>query len=228
MAPSHDGGPATARCRIFIVDDHSLVREGLQRVIAEEPDLAFCGEADDVAKAQAGIERTKPDVVVLDLSLRDESGLDLINRLRTLLDPPRILVLSMHEELRYAEGALRAGAQGYVVKRESSSSVVAGIRQLMQGRTYVSGAIAEQMAERMAGRRPDAAAPSIDGLTDRELEVFLRIGRGQETRRIAEELHLSLKTVQTHCAHIKEKLGLENATALMRAAVLWVERRPGN
>ncbi|HXQ80639.1 MAG TPA: response regulator transcription factor [Opitutaceae bacterium] len=215
--------PAQPRRRIFLVDDHPLVREGLTKLINQEPDLFVCAEADDAGQAHAGILRTQPDAVVVDLSLQGDSGLELIKRLQDLSHPPPILVLSMHDEAFYAERALRAGALGYVMKRETSGKVVAALRQILRGQIYVSAAIAAQAAEKFLRTRAFASGSPMDSLTDRELEVFRRIGQGQENRRIAEDLHLSLKTVQTHCAHIKEKLGLKNATVLMREAVRWVE-----
>jgi DNA-binding NarL/FixJ family response regulator len=212
-----------ARRRIFLVDDHSLVREGLTKLIDNEPDLRVCGEAEDAARAFEKILQCSPDAVIVDLSLQGESGLDLIKRLRTLPKPPPILVLSMHDEAFYAERTLRAGALGYVMKRESSGKVIAALRQIMLGELYVSSAIAARAAEKFLRTSAVASSSPVESLTDRELEVFRRIGLGQETRRIAEDLHLSIKTVQTHCAHIKEKLGYENATVLMREAVRWVE-----
>jgi DNA-binding NarL/FixJ family response regulator len=215
--------PAPPRRRIFLVDDHPLVREGLTKLINQEPDLCVCAEAEDAGEAFAGIVRTQPDAAVVDLSLQGESGLDLIKRLQSLARPPPILVLSMHDEAFYAERALRAGALGYVMKRETSGKIIAALRQILLGHVYVSAAVAAQAAEKYLRRRTAATGSPLDSLTDRELEVFRRIGHGQENRSISEDLHLSLKTVQTHCAHIKEKLGLENATALMREAVRWVE-----
>jgi DNA-binding NarL/FixJ family response regulator len=211
------------RHRIFIVDDHPLVRDGLQKLISQEPDLIVCGEAEDSAQAVAGVEAAVPDVVIVDLSLRGESGLDLISRLGLLKPTPKMLVLSMHDEAHYAERALRAGASGYVMKRETTSNIISAIREILAGGVFMSEATAALMAKRFVGLGRSLALSPIDRLSNRELEVFQRIGRGQETRLIAQELHLSLKTVQTHCAHIKEKLGLENATALMHAAVQWTE-----
>jgi DNA-binding NarL/FixJ family response regulator len=215
---------AIPRRRIFLVDDHPLVREGLTQLINQEADLCVCAQAEEAAQAYAEIERTLPDAVVVDLSLRGESGLDLIKRLQALPRPPAILVLSMHDEAFYAERALRAGALGYVMKRETSGKVIAALRQVLLGQLYVSAAIAAQAAEKFLRARPGNGSP-VDNLTDRELEVFRRIGQGHENRQIAEDLHLSLKTVQTHCAHIKEKLGFANGTVLMREAVRWVERQ---
>ena len=209
--------------RVFIVDDHPLVREGLQKLISQEHDMVVSGEAEDSAQALARIDATAPDVVIVDLSLRGESGFDLIARLGQLARAPKTLVLSMHDEVHYAERALRAGASGYVMKRETTSNIIRAIREIMAGGVFMSEATAALMAKRFVGMGSSLAVSPIDRLSNRELEVFQRIGRGQETRVIAQELHLSLKTVQTHCAHIKEKLGLENATALMHAAVQWTE-----
>jgi len=217
--------PAPARRRIFLVDDHPLVREGLTKLINQEPDLCVCAEAEGAAQAYAGIERTRPDAVIVDLSLQGDSGLDLIKRVQAMPRPPAMLVLSMHDEAFYAERALRAGALGYVMKRETSGKVLAALREILCGRLYVSPVIASQAAEKFLRNRVAAAGYPVDCLTDRELEVFRRIGQGHENRGIAEDLHLSLKTVQTHCAHIKEKLGLRNGTVLMREAVRWVENQ---
>jgi DNA-binding NarL/FixJ family response regulator len=214
------------RRRVFLVDDHSLVREGLTTLINQSPDLCVCAEAGDAGHAFVGILESKPDAVIVDLALQGESGLDLIKRLQELPSPPAVLVVSMHDEAFYAERALRAGALGYVMKRETSGKVIAALRKVLAGELYVSAAIAAQAAEKFLRTRAVAWASPLDLLTDREIEVFRLIGQGQENRKIAEDLHLSLKTVQTHCAHIKEKLGFENGTVLMREAVRWVESHP--
>jgi len=217
-------GPIALRQKnIFLVDDHPLVREGLVKVIEREPDLVVCAQAESVGEAYDAIERIRPDAVLVDISLGGESGLDLIKRLRTLANPPPVLVVSMHDEAHYAERALRAGALGYVMKRESAGKIVEGIRRVMDGRVYLSDRVAMLLAEAVAGRRGNDTTTPVERLTDRELEIFRRIGLGHENRRIAEDLHLSLKTVQTHCAHIKDKFGLANAAELMREAVRWGE-----
>jgi DNA-binding NarL/FixJ family response regulator len=213
------------RARIFLVDDHALVREGLTKLIDQESDLCVCAEAADANTAYDSIVRLKPDAVIVDLSLHGDSGMELIKRLQALPAPPNVLVLSMHDEAFYAERALRAGALGYVMKRETSGKVIEGLRRILRGEVYVSAALAAQAAEKFLRARSVASDSPVECLTDREIEVFRRIGQGQETRRIAEELHLSMKTVQTHCAHIKEKLGFENATVLMREAVRWAEHQ---
>src|ERR1700678_2276539 len=214
------------RRRVFLVDDHPLVRDGLTQLINQEPDLVVCAEAEDAAHAHTEILRTRPDAVVLDLSLQGDSGLELIKRIQGLPHPPRILVLSMHDEAFYAERALRAGALGYVMKRESSGNVIAALRKILRGELYVSSAMEKHAAEKFLRSGTAGAGSPVDSLTDREVDVFRRIGLGQENRRIAEDLHLSLKTVQTHCANIKAKLGFDNATVLMREAVRWMESQP--
>jgi DNA-binding NarL/FixJ family response regulator len=222
-----DPTPSTARRRVFLVDDHPLVREGLTQLINQESDLCVCAEAEEAAGAYAEIVRTRPDAVVVDLSLQGDSGFELIKRLQAIQPrPPSVLVLSMHDEEYYAERAIRAGALGYVMKRETSGNVIAALRQVLGGQIYVSAAVEKQAAERFSRKGTGVAESPVDSLTDRELDVYRRIGRGQENRRIAEDLGLSLKTVQTHCANIKGKLGFENATQLMREAVRWVESQP--
>jgi DNA-binding NarL/FixJ family response regulator len=227
MKPPETDQPAPPRQRVFLVDDHVLVREGLAKLIVQEREFEICGEAGDVELAYAGIVRTAPHVVIVDLSLGRHSGLDLIKRLQALPQPPPVLVLSMFDESLYATRALRAGARGYVMKREASGKIIAGLRQVLAGQIYLSPEITTRAAGRFLGARPAAGELQIDRLSDRELEVFRRIGLGEENRQIADALHLSLKTVQTHCAHIKEKLGLASGTLLMRAAVRWVESDPG-
>lgn len=217
---------AAGKRRVLLVDDHALVREGLAKLIDQEPDLCVSEEAEDAASAYAAIARSQPDIVVVDLSLRGESGLDLIKSLKSLPRPPPVLVLSMHDETTYAERALRAGAMGYVMKRESTTRILAALREILRGRVYLTEAIAAEVAWKFVGLRgADREGSPIDRLSDRELEVFRRIGQGEENRAIAEALGLSLKTVQTHCAHIKDKLGLPNGTQLIREAVRWAETK---
>lgn len=215
--------PAADRRSIFIVDDHPLMRESLTALLDRQPDFRVCGQAGDSATAYAEIERLQPEIVVVDLSLPGESGLELIKKLQSFARVPRALVLSMHDEAFFAERALRAGAQGYVMKHETTDKVVEAIRQVLRGELYVSGALASRFARTLAGGRGRLDLPSVDRLSDRELEIFRLLGRGFETRRVAEELHLSMKTVQAHAANIKDKLGLENATELLREAVRWLE-----
>lgn len=212
-----------ARHRVFIVDDHPFVLEWLKIFIEQQADLCVCGQATDPQTALSEIARLNPEVAVIDLSLGRKSGLDLIKDVRCRAPQTNVLVLSMHDEAYYAERALRAGALGYVMKREITGKIIEAVRHVLQGQFYVSESLAKLIAQKVAGRTPAQGASSIGHLTDRELEVFELVGHGYENRRIAESLHLSLKTVQAHCEHIKEKLALDNATALIREAVRWVE-----
>lgn len=211
---------------VFVVDDHPLVREWLGNLIALQPDLTVCGQAGSRAAAYDAIVQAQPDIAVIDLSLEDGSGLELIKQLQALPEPPRILVLSMHDEVFYAERALRAGAAGYVMKRAATGHVIEAIRQVLAGRVYMSETLAAQIAQKFVAKNAGVSSP-VALLSDREIEVFQMLGRGIETRRIAETLHLSPKTVQVYCGRIKEKLGLTNATELIREAVRWHESQHG-
>jgi DNA-binding NarL/FixJ family response regulator len=212
------------RRRIFLVDDHPLVREWLSNLIERQADLHVCGQAASSGAAYAAILTLQPDVVIVDLSLESGSGLELIKQLQALTPAPNVLVLSMHDEATYAERALRAGARGYVIKRAATRTVIDAIRQVLAGKLYISEPLAVQMAQRYVGSRGKSSEAPASLLSDRELEVFRLLGAGWETRRIAEELKLSPKTVQVYCGRIKEKFGLTNATELIREAVRWVER----
>lgn len=220
---SESASPPATRARVFVVDDHPLVRESLVALINRQPDLCVRGQAEDSAGAFATLVREPVDVVVVDLSLPGESGLELIKRLQALSPPPAVLVLSMHDEAFYAERALRAGAMGYVMKQETTDKVITAIREILRGSTYVSHDLARQIARKIVGVRATEKTSDISHLSDRELDVFRLIGRGLETKRIAQELRISVKTVQAHGANIKHKLGLANANELIRAAVRWAE-----
>ncbi len=209
--------------RVFVVDDHPLVRDWLKNLLQMESDFVIVGEADDAATALSAMSACEPDVAVVDLSLKRSSGLDLIKAVRTRLPDVRVLVLSMHEEIGDVERALRAGARGYVMKGESSSQIVPAIRWVQAGKIYATPEVFSQLAERMSGRQPIGDADATEVLSDREREVFRRIGEGQSTRRIADELSLSQKTVQTYCARIKEKIGLDDGAELSLTAIRWRE-----
>jgi DNA-binding NarL/FixJ family response regulator len=211
--------------KVFLVDDHPLVREWLTNLINQQADLVVCGEAESAPQAMAGIAIAKPDVAVVDLSLKDSSGIELIKNLKQSHPNVAVLVLSMHDESLYAERALRAGARGYIMKRETTKKVVTAIRQVLEGKLHVSEPVAAAMAEKFVGGRPTASDSPFALLSDRELEVFQLLGQGQETRQIADNLHISLKTVQAYCDRIKEKLKLASATELRREAVRWEEQR---
>ena len=205
---------------VFIVDDHPLVREGLANLINQQDDLAVCGEAEDSAEAIAGIARTQPDVALIDISLKNESGLELVKNLTNQFPEVALIVVSMHDEALYSERALRAGAKGYVMKRETTKSVLTAIRRVLQGEIYVSDPVASAMARRLTSSRKAAASP-VERLSDRELEIFRLLGQGRTTSQIAEDLRLSLKTVQAYCARAKEKFGVDSLTELLRAAIRW-------
>jgi len=207
--------------RIFLVDDHPLVREWLGQLLRGEAGFAVIGQAEDAPSALVAMQANPPDIAIVDLSLRGGSGIELIKDIRQNLPTVRVVVLSMHEELVQVERALRAGAAGYVMKRESTTRIVEAIRVVRAGSVYANPEVLARLAERMVGRRQ--ATGSVDTLSDRELEVFRRMGEGQVTKRIATELGVSMKTVQEYQSRIKEKLGLADATELMRAAVRWTE-----
>ena len=211
--------------RIFIVDDHPLVREWLGNLLRMEPDLSVIGEADSVAAAIVAMVAHPPDVAIIDLTLNHGSGLDLIKDVRARLPSVEIVVLSMHEELTDLERAFRAGASGYVMKRESTGQIVEAIRQVRAGRVFANPTMLAQLTARVIGRGVRADAAPGDVLSDRELEVFRRIGAGQSTRDISDHLGVSLKTVQTYCARIKQKLGLDDGQELSRLAYRWHEQR---
>jgi DNA-binding NarL/FixJ family response regulator len=213
------------KIKILLVDDHPLVREGLANLIHQQPDLEVCGEAAGEPQALQMIGTLQPDIAVVDLSLEDGSGLELMKSIKAMHPAVAMLALSMHDESLYAERALRAGARGYLMKREAAKKVIQGIRAVLAGQVFVSDKIAALMAERFVEGRTAAASP-VAQLSDRELEVFQLLGRGQSTRQIADHLHVGFKTVQAYCARIKDKLQLANATELLRAAMQWNAEQP--
>jgi DNA-binding NarL/FixJ family response regulator len=208
---------------IFLVDDHPLVREWLTNLINQQPDLTVCGEAESRPQALQAILARRPDVAIVDISLRDSSGIELIKDLKESCPDVAVLVLSMHEESHYAERALRAGARGYIMKRETTRKVIAAIRQTLQGKLFMSDSIATALASRFVEGKTLAGQSPAQILSDRELEVFELLGQGRGTRQISEILCVSVKTVQAYCARIKEKLNLACATELLREAVRWHE-----
>jgi DNA-binding NarL/FixJ family response regulator len=209
------------KAKIFLVDDHPLVREWLTNLIHQQPDLAVCGEAESAPKALQAIAGLKPDIAIVDISLKSGSGIELIKNIKASVSEVAVIVLSMHDENLYAERALRAGARGYIMKRETARKIIAAIRQVLEGKVYLSEHLTTLFAEKFVGRESPFATPSIDQLSDRELEVFQLLGQGYETRQIAESLNISMKTVQAFCARIKEKLKLASATELLREAIRW-------
>jgi DNA-binding NarL/FixJ family response regulator len=214
--------PEPIKTKVFLVDDHPLVREWLSQLIQQESDMEVCGEAEDVAEAVNKIEQLRPDIVVADISLKKSHGLELVKDLQVRLPELPVLVLSMHDESLYAERVLRAGAKGYITKQEATKKILLAIRQVLSGQIYVSEKMATRMLHKLVlGRNQETTSP-VERLTDRELEVFQLIGRGQGTRRIADELHLGVKTVESYRARIKEKLKLEDGTQLLQQAIQWV------
>ena len=210
---------------IFLVDDHPLVREWLTNLINQQSDLEVCGKAENTADALAGIARTRPALAVVDITLNAASGLELIKDLCIQHPSVASLMFSMHEEELYAERAMRAGARGYVRKRETSKNILAAIRCVLEGGIYVSQKLSNAMAVKfLHGHEAVGIAQSRVGqLSDRELEIFQLLGKGRSTAEIADELHLSLKTVQAYSVRAKEKLGLKTAADLLREAILWIE-----
>lgn len=208
--------------RLFLVEDHPITREGFAQLINYQSDLEVCGEAGSAAKAIVGIDAAQPDLVIVDISLAESNGLELIKNLKARYPRLAILVLSTHDEELYAERALRAGARGYAMKQSPTIEVMRAIREVLRGELFLS----EKMRTRMVHKQLHGTSPTgckqVDLLSDRELEIFELIGHGHTTRRIAGKLNLSVSTIETHRAHIKEKLRLENATDLVRRAVEWV------
>jgi DNA-binding NarL/FixJ family response regulator len=214
---------SSSKGRILIVDDHPMLRYGLAQLINQQVDMTVCGEAEDVPGALQSLAELKPDVLIVDIALKGMDGIELIKRIRDREKAVGILVLSMHDEMLYAGRALRAGANGYVMKNESGGEVLAAIRVVRQGKIHVSERVSSRIVRQFA-QGPDATGGSpIEGLTDRELQVFRLIGLGRGTREIARELHISGKTVEVHRIHIKTKLNLRSANELIRTAVHWVE-----
>ncbi len=211
------------KARLLLVDDHPILREGLSRMINQERDLQVSGQAASADEALQMTNALKPDLAMVDLTLRDVSGLELIKNLRARYPHMRILVLSMHKETLYAERSLRAGANGYLMKQEAPETVLVAIRKVLGGGVYLSDRMATHAVSAWAQGEQQPVASPITLLSDRELEVFELLGRGHGTRQIAEELNLSIKTVETHREHIKLKLQLENASELAQHAFEWVK-----
>lgn len=216
---------ANEKRRVFLVDDHPLVREWLTCLINQQPDLVVCGEASEARAAVPAIQASQAEVALIDISLHDTSGIDLIADLRRLCPTLAILVFSMHDESLYAERTLRAGAKGYIMKREATHRVIEAIRCVLQGKFFLSETIAQSITRQFVEGKPVANRSPLELLSDRELMVFGLLGEGLGTRQMAERLRVSIKTVQAHCARIKEKLNLVSATELLREAVRNREER---
>jgi DNA-binding NarL/FixJ family response regulator len=218
--------PANAPCRILIVDDHPIVRTGLAALIDAEPDMVVCAQAEDARGALAAIANERPDLAIIDLYLRESSGLELIKEVARR--GIRAIVVSMQDAPTWAERALAAGARGYVHKSDAGRNVVHAIRRVQAGRVFVSESLSEMLLERRVGAAPPerTVASDVAELTDREIDVLVRIGNGLTTQQISAELHISAKTVQTYRERIKRKLALESSAELSNAATRWVLDRP--
>jgi DNA-binding NarL/FixJ family response regulator len=212
---------APAKRRIFIVDDHPIVREGLSLMMNREPDLMVCGEAEEAATALQAIASCRPDFLIVDISLNGPDGLELLKSIRVRFPNLPVLMLSMHDESIYAERALRAGANGYIMKQEATEKVLIAVRQILNQKVYVSDRIANRMLQQYINGSANEMHSPIAELSDRELEVFRLIGEGHSTRMIADELHLSVKTVESYQAHIKDKLSLKTGRELVQRAIEW-------
>jgi DNA-binding NarL/FixJ family response regulator len=213
--------------RIVVVDDHPLFRKGLQEMIHSDGTFAVCGEASNASEAMEVIRKLRPDMAIVDLSLPGANGIELIKNIRAEFPKLPILVLSMHDESLYALRSLRAGADGYVMKHEAMANVIEAIREVFHGRPYLSPAMAAQVITKFAHRQAEGEVDAVERLSDRELEILELIGKGNEVRQIAKLLHLSPKTVETHRAHIKDKLDLKNSREVARFALQWLQARGG-
>jgi DNA-binding NarL/FixJ family response regulator len=213
--------------RIFIVDDHPIMRQGLAQLINLESDLEVVGDAPDAKSALTAIMEVKPDLVIVDISLPGKNGLELIKDLKASCDGILMLVHSMHDESLYVERVLRAGAHGYIMKHEGGKKFLDAMRRVIKGEIYVSQEMSGKILEIFSGRRPSSTDP-VEALSDRQFEIFQMIGQGKGTRSIAENLNVSVKTIDAHRAHIKEKLGLKSGNELVRFAVRWVENQASN
>lgn len=210
--------------KIFVVDDHPLMRRGYASLINQEPDLKLCGEAGSADEALEKVQESRPDLVIADISMEGMNGIELIKHLHARKPDLPVLVVSMHDELLYAERALSAGARGYVMKNEVDTSVIGAINKILQGGLYVSERMQSRILAQYATGRHVERAP-LEQLADRELEIFELIGRGMSTRQIAETLHISPKTVESHRGRIKAKLGIESTGELRQRAVLWLHNK---
>jgi DNA-binding NarL/FixJ family response regulator len=226
-----DGKPAESeqsaaqpdKSRVFIVDDHTMFREGLRQLIEYDPGLTVCGDAADAQKAMEGISQSNPDVVMVDITLADSSGLDLVRNIKNKYEDLPVLVVSMHEESLYAERALRSGAMGYVMKNEPAKTVIAAIRSVLRGEMYLSQKMSSSVITRFIHGENEQPMSPLEILSDRELEVFRMLGQGKGTRQIAQDLEVSIPTVQSFRNRIKEKLHLKTAPELVLHAIHWVQ-----
>jgi len=222
LVPTAAGPTVAGKSRVFIVDDHTMFREGLRQLIEREAGLTVCGDAPDAAEAMHGIRAARPDVVIVDISLAGASGLDLIKDIKVEFEDLPVLVVSMHDESLYAERALRAGAMGYVMKHEPAKTVKAAIQKVLGGDMYLSEKMSSTVINRLMGGQPEPTKSPIEMLSDRELAVFRLLGQGKGVRQIGEELGVTIPTVNSFRNRIKEKLQLKSSTEVMLHAIQWV------
>jgi DNA-binding NarL/FixJ family response regulator len=223
MEPTAEKKGQTLKKKIIIVDDHPILRKGLSILINQEPDLTVCGEAEDARKALEMIESLLPDMVIVDISLPDTDGVELLKNIRIRYEDLPTLVVSMHDESLFAERALRAGARGYIMKQEAVENVLTGIRRVLAGEIFVSNRITTKMLEKFVNGDSGKTTSALDTLSDRELAVFNLIGQGLGTRQIADKLNLSIKTIESYRSHIKEKLKLASGMDLLKYAIQWTQ-----
>ena len=221
--PKTSNTNAPIKRRVLLVDDHPMTREGLAAIINRQPDLEVCCEASNPAEVMYRLSKSRPDLMLTDMTMPGRSGIEFLKDVHAMLPELPMLVLSMHDEMLYAERVLRAGAQGYLMKDAGSAKVLEVIRLVLSGQTYVSPQMSARILDAVTGRRPRGSTSPIEKLSDREFEVFELLGRGKSTREVARVLKLSPKTVDVHRGRIKEKLQLKDATSLIHHAVRWVE-----
>jgi DNA-binding NarL/FixJ family response regulator len=221
VSSSRKAGKGGAKTRILIVDDHPIVREGLAQTVNSEADMEVCGQADDAPIAISLVKQLKPDVAIVDISLKGTSGLDLIKDIGNQWPRVQVLVLSLHDETIYAERCLRAGARGYLMKAEPGVKVLEAIRRIRDGRVYLSQQMSERLLDRLGENRSEMVG--VDSLSDRELEVFRLLGEGYSAADIGARLHLSPKTIETYREHIKRKLNIETAAEVLQYAIRWAK-----
>jgi DNA-binding NarL/FixJ family response regulator len=209
------------KAAIYVVDDHPLLVQGLTDLINAQPDMKVTGTTPEWTVALSQFQKEKPDVVILDITLKNANGVEVLKNLRVHFPDLKVLMLSMHDESLYAMRALKAGAQGYIMKASATEKVITAIRQILSGELYLSEEMSRRAMATLVGRKKETGGSPLEDLSDRELEVFTLIGEGLTTRQIAEKLHLSVKTIETHRAHIKEKLNLKNSTELVQHAIHW-------
>jgi DNA-binding NarL/FixJ family response regulator len=223
LSATPPGSTGSVRRRVFLVDDHAVVRQGIGFLINMQDDLVVCGEANEGPQAMKGVQECKPDTIIVDITLEQGSGLELIKDLRAVAPHVPILVVTMHDERVYGERALRAGASGYITKGQAIEQVIDALRVILDGKLYVSHSMAERILSQRIGRSDDAPADPVDRLSDRELEIFKLIGNWKSTREIAGCLGLSIKTIEYYREQLKKKLGVKSGADLGQAATAWVQ-----